>query len=50
LPFHSVSSAYLPPPRGTLIGMFNVWVWSLDLVDCYGISVSQMTSDMFHLP
>ena len=29
LPFHSVSSAYLPPPRGTLIGMFNAWVWSL---------------------
>ena len=23
LPFHSVSSAYLPPPRGTLTGMFN---------------------------
>ena len=29
LPFHSMSSAYLPPPRGTLIGMFNAWVWSL---------------------
>jgi hypothetical protein len=29
LPFHSVSSAYLPPPRGTLTGMFNAWVWSL---------------------
>jgi hypothetical protein len=29
LPFHSVSSAYLPPPRGTLTGMFNDWVWSL---------------------
>jgi hypothetical protein len=28
-PFHSVSSAYLPPPRGTLTGMFNDWVWSL---------------------
>jgi len=24
-----MSSAYLPPPRGTLIGMFNAWVWSL---------------------
>jgi hypothetical protein len=23
VPFHSVSSAYLPPPRGTLTGMFN---------------------------
>jgi hypothetical protein len=29
MPFHSVSSAYLPPPRGTLTGMFNAWVWSL---------------------
>jgi hypothetical protein len=29
LPFYSVSSAYLPPPRGTLTGMFNAWVWSL---------------------
>jgi hypothetical protein len=29
LSFHSVSSAYLPPPRGTLTGMFNAWVWSL---------------------
>jgi hypothetical protein len=28
LPFHSVSSPYLPPPRGTLTGMFNAWVWS----------------------
>jgi hypothetical protein len=27
LPFHSVS--YLPPPRGTLTGIFNAWVWSL---------------------
>jgi hypothetical protein len=27
LPFHSVS--YLPPPRDTLTGMFNAWVWSL---------------------
>ena len=27
LPFLSVS--YLPPPRGTLTGMFNAWVWSL---------------------
>ena len=27
LPFHSVS--YLPPPRGTLTGMFNAWVWFL---------------------
>ena len=24
-----MSSAYLPPPRGTLTGMFNAWVWSL---------------------
>jgi hypothetical protein len=32
LPFHSVSSAYLPPPMGTLIGMFNAWVWSLAIV------------------
>jgi hypothetical protein len=30
LPFHSVSSAYLPPPRGTLTGMFNALVWSFD--------------------
>ena len=30
LPFHSVSSVYLPPPRGTLIVMFNAWVWSYD--------------------
>jgi hypothetical protein len=28
LPFHSVSSAYLPPPRGILTGMFKC----LDLV------------------
>ena len=27
LPFHSVS--YLPPPRGTLTGMVDAWVWSL---------------------
>jgi hypothetical protein len=25
LPFHSVSSAYLPAPRGPLTGMFNAW-------------------------
>ena len=24
-----MSSAYLPPPRGTLTRMFNAWVWSL---------------------
>ena len=24
-----MSSAYLPPPRGTLTGMFTAWVWSL---------------------
>ena len=30
LPFHSVSSAYLPPSMGTLTGMFNAWVWSFD--------------------
>ena len=24
-----MSSAYLPPPKGTLTGMFNAWVWSL---------------------
>jgi hypothetical protein len=24
-----MSSAYLPPARGTLTGMFNAWVWSL---------------------
>ena len=29
LPFHSVSSVYLPPPRGTLTGIFNSWIWSL---------------------
>ena len=29
LPFHSVSSAYLLPHRGTLTGMFNAWVWYL---------------------
>ena len=23
---------YLPPPRGTLTGMFNAWVWSLATV------------------
>jgi hypothetical protein len=26
LPFQFVSSAYLPPHMGTVIGMFNVWV------------------------
>jgi hypothetical protein len=24
---------YLPPPRGTLTGMFNAWVWSFALRD-----------------
>jgi hypothetical protein len=43
LPFHSVSYAYLPPPRGTLTGMFNAWVWSLATVNASGGRFDQVS-------